>query len=315
MKKLIGLMALLSMSPITNAKEPLLNEKGNGGDVVYCEGNIHTLDSVIMMEERYFDINRQEHYEISIKRIQNHLRDTLPLLEQTFNKFLDNFKTKGNVEEGVFWVKGKLKNVADENLFVELPGRCDDEVKQVVVLVKEPFKRYYYDASLIDKLSKNADELSWLFVHEWLRNYVDDSDVIRIINAYLHSEQFYQASEQEVEETLIRLGISSGYGPLSSEEKASTQRLKVIVPELEKRLNEVQQKLIDFNGSHNSKEKKKIISALNMEMGRLEMQFYIAIVGEYSSIDEALKKKLEMLYDLNTSLKKDVSEKFSALKK
>lgn len=315
MRKLIGLMAFLLVGPITNAKEPLLNEKGNGGDVVYCEGNVHTLDSVVMMEERYFDINRQNHYEISIKRIQNHLKNTLPLMEQTLTKFLANFKAKGNVEEGVFWVKGKLKNVADENLFVELPSRCDDEVKQVVVLVKEPFKRFYYDASIIDQLSKNADELSWLLVHEWLRNYVDDSDVIRIINAYLHSEQFYQANEEEVKETIVRLGITSGYGPLKSDEQASTQRLEVLVSELENRMNKVQENLNIFNRSSNNKEKKKIISALNMEMGSLEMQFYIAIVGEHDSINEVLKKKLEKLYDLNTSLKKDVSEKFATLKK
>lgn len=306
MKYLI-LSTLLAMNAqMVSAKEFLSNEKGNGGDAVICNGRPHTLDSVIMMEERYFDITREERYEVSIAKIKNHLNNTLPLMGQTLGNFLQNFKAKGNVEEGVFWVKGRLKNIADENLYIEIPSHCENEAKQVVVLVKSPFKRYYYDANLIEELSQNGDELSWLLIHEWLRNYVDDSDVIRIINAYLHSEQFLNSNEEEVQETIERLGVTSGYGPLSSEERASTERLKVMVSDLEKRLNEIKSHIEKFSSAKTLKEKKKIYNFLVIESGRLETGFYIALVGESASIDRKLKEKLESLYSEKTRVVSDI---------
>lgn len=293
MKKII-----LAIILIMNTQAILAgNEKGNGGDAVVCNGKIVTLDSVLMSDTNYFDIKRGSNYIDSINNIKNHFDSTLPLMGQALASFISTFNSKGSFGSGVIWVKGKVKDVADENLFVDLPAHCEKDVLQTIVLVKKPTKRYFYDASIVEELEKNDDELSWLLIHEWLRDYLDDSDVIRVLNAYLHSEQFLSSSEIEVKEGLKLLGISDWTGPMKSEENLANKMMKIKIPQLSIRLSELRGNIAKLSELKGKKEKKEFLRSMFEEARNVQKELYNLFMEENNIIDKTLSESLAKIYD------------------
>ncbi|MGE3608456.1 MAG: hypothetical protein AB7I27_02620 [Bacteriovoracaceae bacterium] len=226
MKNLI----LITLATLTLSSQVFAKEKGKGGDVVICNGKMRVLDTVVIQQEKYFDIRSNDNYEMTMQQIVSHLKETLPGMATRLQTFFKIFKDKGDLKRSIFWIKGDLTNIEDENLFIKIPSNCSPQIKQAIVLVEKPFKRYYYNAEVAAELEKQKDELSWLLIHEWLREYVTDSDVIRIINAYLHSNQFFQENEHEVIDSLTRLGIDSSRGYPASQIKSWIQEFNDTLP-------------------------------------------------------------------------------------
>jgi len=214
MRKII-LGTLLVASTVTAAKA---TGGGNGGDVIECYDSksetwgYRTLDSVVMESQPFFTKVENRHTVEALDQIIQKFEETLPIMGAKLSEFRETFNKKSNSNHSVFWIDSKLYDVQDENLYIRLPEGCDDEIVQAVNLVKKPFKRFYYDSEVLKLIEHEGDELSWLLVHEWLRDFVDDSDVIRIINAYLHSQEFLAAKDIEIYNTLGTLGITSGRG-------------------------------------------------------------------------------------------------------
>lgn len=199
-------------------------EKGNGGDVVTCNGKLQTLDSAIMEHSEHFKLVREKKYEAKLNAIIGKFKMTIPSYGKKLESFFEDYLTKGNLRNGIIWVQGIPKDVNDENLFVEIPEACHS-LKQSVVRVgrddeaNRNLTRYYFNRAIIEQLKSNRDELSWQLVHEWLRDFITNSEKIRLINAYLHSNEFLDASETEVKDSLTILGIEAYREKLYSEVK------------------------------------------------------------------------------------------------
>ncbi|MDX9731197.1 MAG: hypothetical protein RBT63_05450, partial [Bdellovibrionales bacterium] len=181
------------------------NERGNGGDVVRCSGKLRTLDSVVLKSEslQYFNYFELTNYKDSLRMIQTKLEETLPYYGVSLRKFLETYEAKADLNSSVFWIQGKVLDIKDENLFIELPKTCGSPI-QAVVLANHPITRYYYNKGLLDELAGNGDEMSWLLIHEWLRPYIKDTDTLRILNGYFHSNQVLESTEKEIQMKLKR---------------------------------------------------------------------------------------------------------------
>ncbi|MCO4753134.1 MAG: hypothetical protein KC478_01565 [Bacteriovoracaceae bacterium] len=240
---------------------------GNGGDVIKCSVNgqsvYRTLDSVVMESQPFFEKVEERNSETSMRQIVEKLKNTLPLMGKRLATFKETFDKKANDDRSIFWIDAKLYDVQDENLYIRIPENCDEKLLQAVNLVKSPFKRYYFDSEVLGLIEKEGDELSWLIVHEWLRDFIDDSDVIRIVNAYIHSQDFLDASDIEVDETLGRLGITSGRGKTVSELESTVSKLRSGLPTIQERIAEVHSRL-DFAQDKNQKAKIKVWDGLDI---------------------------------------------------
>ena len=100
-------------------------DKGNGGDILKCEESgvtvYRTLDSVITKDQPFFERINYQSYDEALESILNHFNKTLPLMEVRSQNFLTTYKNKRNGKKDTFWVKTKLQQVNDENLYVAIP--------------------------------------------------------------------------------------------------------------------------------------------------------------------------------------------------
>ncbi|MGE3608455.1 MAG: hypothetical protein AB7I27_02615 [Bacteriovoracaceae bacterium] len=308
MKNLI----LTSLVTLTLSSQVSANEKGNGGDVVICDGKTRVLDSVIMLQEKYFDIQRNSNSEITIKKIIAHFKETFPTMAISLEGFVETFKSKGDSKQSIFWIKGDLNDIQDENLFIKVPANCSPTIKQAVVLVKKPFKRYYYNTEAVADLEGQGDELSWLLIHEWLREFVTDSDVIRIINAYLHSNQFLQESEEEVEDSLGRLGIKYNKGASFSEINELVDQFKNIYPKVNATIDETYRLLKEYQEQRKSfsifnslkKLRNQIYEKFN-SAGENKLVFNGVLYNE--AIDPKIRLQGQQILDRLKQLEKDIT--------
>jgi hypothetical protein len=251
----------------------LANEKGNGGDSTRCDGKIRTLDSVIMNDQKTFKIVKNENSEASLSQIIDHFEKTYPYLAQRLKSFLQTYKDKGNTDENIYWIKGVPRDVKDENLFLDLPENCSTNLTQTVVLVKEPYSRYYYNSKVLAELEQEKDELSWLLIHEWLRDYNEDSDVIRLLNAYLHSSQFLNADEDETRNMLFKLRMNGRIGISLSTEKRIEEGLAFAIKNFEELLINSNKALDDFihAGVITKKEEEILIEIIAKYYNKLDL--------------------------------------------
>lgn len=203
---LVGLVLLTSLSAFAGDKG------GNGGDTLKCMVNgvqrYLVLDSVMVRNSTPYTIRTEKSYSKQLKHIIKKLMETIPLRGEELSRFVDSFEKKGRINgDGIiFWIAGKPRQVKDENLHIDIPSYCDGRPLQTVVYVPKP-ARFYYDRELINKLKNEKDELSWLLVHEWLRTYIDDADNIRILNGFLHSEEFLEYGEDDLRSMLYQFNV------------------------------------------------------------------------------------------------------------
>lgn len=203
---------------------------GNGGDIIECLVNgkktYRTLDSVVMETQPFFSRVEGRNSEKALEDIIEKFNKTMPRMALKLSKFLESFENKVDGDSKVFWIDAKLYDVQDENLYVRIPDHCSEELIQAVVLVKKPFKRYYYDSEALKLIEDEGDELSWLIIHEWLRDFIDDSDVIRVVNSFIHSGEFLRKSESEMFSAFKGFGFTSGLGDSYSELQAELKYLR-----------------------------------------------------------------------------------------
>lgn len=265
--------------------------EGGGGDVIICGGKQRTLDSVVLEQDRFFNLLNYASTEEAMNQINTKLLQTLPQLGLSLTSFNNIYKSKGSNKEGVYWIRGVPKNVDDENLYVHIPESCQKDLYQAVVLVKEPFYRYYYNPEILANLEQENDELSWLLIHEWLRYEVDDADVIRIINGYLHSQDFIDSHEDEIKATLRKFGIEST-GLSFSETEAANQHFIVFRVGYEKLLSDLEQALEQYPFVAKGKNKKLALERIK----KLDHEV-LALASTLLSAPPANDKNLESIYE------------------
>lgn len=279
------------------------NERGNGGDSVRCDGKLRTLDSVIMIPSPHYTFTRSERYEESINKIISKLKETLPDMGKSLEDFLLIFENKGDRKKNIFWIAGTPIDVKDENLYVEIPKECSQEPIQTVVRLNNRIKRYYYNSEAINELSLNKDELSWLLIHEWLRDYENDTEIIRFLNAYLHSDEFMSDDEISVEKNIkdFKLNGAVWIGRRASIYKKVTQEIKSNI-ELGNKFMVQAKKLIDqYQNTSSRRERNKIQDELRNVRNKIdEVRSDLYGLRSLAFSDEEVKEIEEAHLELST---------------
>ncbi|MCB0413800.1 MAG: hypothetical protein KDD50_05675 [Bdellovibrionales bacterium] len=203
---------------------------GNGGvGVVHKKTKkLHFLDSVIMNNYGGFDYKEfasskgKSANDVYFEELLKKLKEDFPKLYVELSLFLQSqydgvvYQTMDAYKRQILWQEGIPKETNDQDLRVKIPTEFYPKLHQIVrhhydrkeivpndLVGRENVFRhtYYYNNHKIDRLKKNGIEYSWLIIHEWLWQYMsisEESNVlesIRRINAYLHSQQFFNSAD------------------------------------------------------------------------------------------------------------------------
>ena len=180
---------------------------GNGGDVLKCGSNMLVLDyyQAAKFGKNEFEIYPYGSNMEAVNSITQKLKHTFPKLGQSLEKFYLNFKTREKFNESVFWVpEEELINIKDEVLMSKIK---DCVLVQAVIRLKTHRTIYFFNRNIMDNLKKSKSQLSWMLVHEWLWDYIDNANDLRDLNHYLHSRLFLDAKEEEIKEYLNKFGF------------------------------------------------------------------------------------------------------------
>lgn len=241
------------------------HEKGNGGDALVCQPSATTgirskphlrvLDSVLLEKFPPFRFRAFSDTKTAIAAMVAHLRSNLPKLGEELVRFVETYEKRADLERGVYWISGIPKDVKDEDLHVEMPKNCNPDPVQVVLRVPYQPMRYFYNPDIIQALMQDSDELSWLLVHEWLRDYLGDADVIRLLNGYFHSEEFFSADEEAMKQTLVRTGLLDKVGPLASALRRELATREPFIAKAEATLAEAEKMMAEDWGDKSAAER------------------------------------------------------------
>lgn len=213
-----------------------------GGDIVKCNGtkeeqlNGHyALDYALMigrggakheLNPNVKDWDEYESYLLEIldeksAKLKTSFKDFAKSTQQIrFCGFLPCDTTIASKRHHRIWngAQLKLENLPDEGNLLRLPKECKKQLSSTQpgwrVAVKQAIVRhqfgpritYNYDGVL--KFVKHAPyQFSFLLVHEWLRDFTQDPEVIRNITWFLHSNEVLDLNADEFNNRLKSLGL------------------------------------------------------------------------------------------------------------
>ncbi len=203
------LLSLIIFSSLTAHSKELMTETpmgdgaGNGGDVAICEFSdsnsfegMYTLDYLLTYQKR--NENRDvDSIEMSSWRdyadaIHQKLMELAPEMALNFKEFIED--TDNYTDESRFriWRDAShgLIDIQDEGMFKKLPDNCRT-VRQAVIRVDYGYSvEYYFDTDVEQQLVLRPLQYSMLMLHEFARDYTNETRAIRRFVRYLHSESF-----------------------------------------------------------------------------------------------------------------------------
>jgi len=159
------------------------------------------------------------------------LQNKIPKFSTEFEKFLLSFNQSGNdLLANYRWVSKATQNIPDEQVFdLKLPNFCEDVSSHLQGFNQAIFRKssgkyvtFYYSPRIfknvsykggfeIKGLENNGTQLSWILLHEFLRNYIQDAIEIRRITELFFSKQFKAVTEDQLVNFLTSTGIEEYY--------------------------------------------------------------------------------------------------------
>jgi hypothetical protein len=218
MKRFVGLLVLVSLA--YGGSERGSGRKG--GDSVYCRptpasgfAGYYSLDYALALNWGT-DIVDVRSWQESSARILKVLGRLSPYLQESFKSFLA-FQ-QGGLLSPRSWEQAThgLVDIEDEQLLRRVPPNCVDRTSgrpqliQAIIRIDRPSQiQYLYDPKILGELGKNPLQYSFLMVHEWLWDHVDDVEALRKVNYILHSRQ----GETMEPDEFYRFLKQAGFGP------------------------------------------------------------------------------------------------------
>jgi hypothetical protein len=194
-------------------------KEGHGGDAVLCTASnknsyngLYVLDYVIANERNPRNLRDLGSADFEIKAIYDQLERKIPQLFESFKEYINAYHNANSQKRTSkhYWQSqpNGLFEIHDENLQEKLPENCQKIFQTVIWITRQDQFIYKYDPKVFAQLVAQG-QLSWIFVHEWLRGFVVDAGVIRDVNEYLHSKDLVTDTEDEVAQTLSVLQMGN----------------------------------------------------------------------------------------------------------
>jgi len=196
---------------------------GGGGNSILCnDGKYYSYD-FILTQKTTGRVNQafrnMEDPVQMIRLIANIMAVKVPAMSASLNDFILGLQSK-EFDTGIsrIWIPGlnPLAPVGDESR-LRIPAMClnskgEPKIYQTVIRFKNSSNviQYNYDERQILELHRSgALQVSFLYIHEWLRDYTEDASVILNIVRMLHEEGWITASPEGVLSAMRRYGLNT----------------------------------------------------------------------------------------------------------
>lgn len=199
------------------------NDGPGGGDVIVCESaNDNKSDTYYVLD--FYLWKRQNGNKLnSLVSIIEKLKATAPSLGDDLENFVNSSPYPVGIKLSSNWVKKKkIRQINDEELgsYLDkmnktprsillrerLPSHCS--LKQAVLRMENSEGiTYEYDPSILDMLNNGELQLSYLLIHEWLRNYFSSAEKIRKANWFFHGQPFLTYDSDVMSRALCNYGL------------------------------------------------------------------------------------------------------------
>lgn len=216
---------ILSTILLSSTAQATETDVGNGGHGIRCQdGKLYALDYVLTLNSKGQDEVLPSFKTASdalniLSQMAEILENKVPTLGKELKWFIHwRNNTKDWTQEKI-WLDGdgELKALGDEWIIRDLQKYCKPQVdanKKVMtnqaIIRSKPSKTviFYYDEADLSELEKNSPvQLSYLYTHEFLRDYTQDPRIIMLVNALLHSQQILSLNEEQMVQSLENLGL------------------------------------------------------------------------------------------------------------
>lgn len=200
---------------------------GDGGDSVKCTpsnenplNGIYVLDFVVYQGwER--DLREVKTWEESFDFIEKQIDQIWPRIKKKFLDYRTYIFNEKNHKAPRIWHKEpyKLADLKDEDIETEdLPENCrqlnedgEPQFIQTIIRKENSYSKtisYEYDYSITEDYRKNnAQQLSFLLFHEFLRDVTQEAHVIRYLNLLFHSTAVASVRKDDMQRFLAYLEI------------------------------------------------------------------------------------------------------------
>ena len=216
----ISIWALVTLAaPCSGSADEEGNSSGGGGNAILCDdGKVYAWDYVntkvdnMAIDPAFRNAKSAEQIlKIMVQRLHNVHHGLANSLDDFLKFNADPINDSGRVW---FHSKNPLINLNDEDRS-RLPKACiknakpDFKLYQAVIRIDTAVTRYDVDDALVKKLAANsALQLSFLYVHEWLRDFSNSAANILVVNQLLHSQKFWTLNQEKFGLTLGKYGMS-----------------------------------------------------------------------------------------------------------
>jgi len=193
-------------------------QETHGGDTVTCrapranEANTiaagdYTLDYLLTYqasthENAENDIEVVESWEESANRLMQVFRSVGDYFGDAFEDFVTSLENHSDYSQNRIWEQAAfgLTDIKDESFLRLLPSNCmtQDRDGSMKARIRQAVLRtenssglviYQYDRPFLGQFkSAAALQYSFLMVHEFLRDFVQDAEVIKRVNRFVHSK-------------------------------------------------------------------------------------------------------------------------------
>ena len=219
---ILGLSQLFHFSALAASREG--GVAGGGGDAILCndqkyysydyvltEGSKGTLDSNLL--------NKTDPISI-LKTISSNMRRLIPPMADSLDDFIQSVQSTqfdlGSPNRIWLWGSNPLTRIHDESK-MRIPELCRDtkgapQIIQAVIRYKTAVGVVQYNSNgdFLAKLEENSPlQVSFLYVHEWLRDYTNDATVIMNVDRLLHETAWTNATALELLNVLRKYGLDS----------------------------------------------------------------------------------------------------------
>jgi hypothetical protein len=204
---------------------------GNGGDAVVCQKAIQnpfsgtlSLDYMLTLQNgQENDLQPIHSFEESMTRISKIMADRchegIPTTKESrfsamLEKFIASRSNHTDWSQPYIWHASAygLVDIHDERLSRVLPKNCQTNGVPAIIqaIIRKPRPDmgmivFEYDPDIELELQRQPLQQSFLYIHEFLRNYLTDIDKIRWLNWFLHSQQMEKLNEDDFRVAINRL--------------------------------------------------------------------------------------------------------------
>lgn len=230
----LSALTIMPMNAKAAASALVINGDGRGGgDVVSCSNDpqtscysgLYNLDYLLTRKDD-FNENPEEKFKFAqnvneiVGTIAKKLNDVSPAASKSLKDFMatvevENWSQNDN-PNAIYrvWVPApRLLDYTDEDFITDVPKNCyktsgERNISQIIL--REDVNStviYHYNRQLFTELKGSPLQLSYLLVHEWLRDFTVHATVIQKVNAYLHSTNFFQSQGYENASAIKRMGL------------------------------------------------------------------------------------------------------------